>query len=130
MHASSASHPWPIRKRFLADHERIEHIALDLRETLVGGDRTSLAMLWRQFSAHLSAHLSEEEARLFPTVDAPDFRALRAEHGQIRRRLQELDADVELHALRVDNLSDFIDELHAHSEHEHARLYLHPDDPD
>jgi iron-sulfur cluster repair protein YtfE (RIC family) len=119
-----------VRKTFLEDHRRLEALMNHVLEASAGDDREELAGLWDQFDAQLLAHMEAEEAHLIPVLQLTserDARALTQEHKLIRERLAELGVAVDLHAVRLTMVKQFIDELQAHAAHEDALLYARSD---
>jgi hemerythrin-like domain-containing protein len=116
----------PIRDRLLADHQRLEEIFTRLLAAFEADDREQVAISWTEFDAGLLAHLEAEEKFLIPALfraSERDARAILEEHRHIRARLVVLGAGVDLHIVRLDEASAFIDELRAHAHHEDALMY-------
>jgi hemerythrin-like domain-containing protein len=115
-----------IREHFGEQHVHLERNLERLRDAVEGADSAALVNEWDQFEAALRAHLEAEEERLFPTVEASvpgAVRAARDAHASIRRRLDELGMQVQLHTIRLEVVDDFLEELRAHKEAEDRGLY-------
>jgi iron-sulfur cluster repair protein YtfE (RIC family) len=114
-----------LRDHFLADHRNLESMIAYVIGVLSSDDREQIASLWDGFNARLAAHLEAEERLLFPALaqgHQGEAEALLREHEAIRVRLAQLDADVDLHIVRVSAVREFVDELQAHSAREDAIL--------
>jgi hypothetical protein len=128
---SSAPSSTAIRDRFLADHHDLENLFVRLLAAFETGDREGVAKLWNEFDDRVSRHLDAEERFMIPGLLAArprDARAILAEHRHIRSRLTELGCGVDLHVVRLETASGFVDELRAHAHHEDDALYRWADD--
>lgn len=115
-----------IAEHFGQEHAELEQRLEQLRNAADSADRTALVKEWEQFERGLRAHLEAEEAHLFPTVEAavPEaVREAREAHADIRRRLDELGLQVQLHTVRFETIDAFLERLRAHKDAEDAGLY-------
>lgn len=108
-----------------------EHAHLEqLFDELVGSARCeepqALRARWSRFETDLTAHLALEESRVLPAFEREypeEARAILADHGRIRSLLEELGLELELHCLRSERVSTFIDQLRAHARREERLMY-------
>lgn len=109
-----------------AEHARLERTLERLRDAVEGADRPALVKEWDSFERVLQAHLDEEEALIFPALEEslPEaVRQAREAHGRIRRQLDELGLEVQLHSVRFARVDEFLRELRAHRRAEDEILY-------
>jgi hemerythrin superfamily protein len=108
-----------------------EHAHLErLFQSMVNGarcdDPPALRAQWTQFESELTAHLALEEAQILPAFAGQhpeEARGILDEHNRIRSLLTELGVELELHCLRSDRVSVFIDYLRDHARREEKLLY-------
>lgn len=92
-----------------------------------GVDSRTLGEIWTGFESGLRQHMAAEEDFLFPKLERRHSTAiaeLRATHGWIRSRLDELGLDVDLHLIRSHQVAELLDQLRTHAATEDAGLYL------
>jgi hemerythrin superfamily protein len=108
------------------DHERLDRLFQALLDAVEAADAPTISLVWGDFERGLVAHLDFEESSLFPVLEArhPEtIGALRLEHVQIRRLLDELGIYADIHALRKDVAEELVTKLRAHAELEDRTLY-------
>ncbi len=128
---STAPSSTAVRDRFLADHRDLEKLFTPLLAAFEARDREGVASLWSEFDERVAKHLEAEERFMIPRLFATrprDARAILAEHRHIRSRLTDLGCSLDLHIIRLETASGFIDELRAHARHEDDVLYRWADD--
>lgn len=109
-----------------AHHRHLEAMFDEVRALVRGDDPRAFCLAWARFDRELEAHFRAEERHLFPAfaVDHPDeARGLAEEHQTIRRLLQELGIDVELHQIRAEVADRLVERLRDHAKREDALLY-------
>jgi hemerythrin-like domain-containing protein len=115
------------KQRLLDDHAELESRLRRLADSVDANDPCSeLRNIWAGFESNLLDHLDTEERCFFPLVareHRAEIEALRAEHQHIRSAVAELGVCVELHTLRKQTVTDLIEFLRRHSEHEGTSLY-------
>jgi hemerythrin superfamily protein len=122
---------WLIRNRLLADHRELEALFEQLKDAFGANAREDTQALWTRLEQRLTRHFEAEEQLLFPRflqVDAPEVRALEAEHRAIRTKLDELGVGVDLKLVRDDVARAFLAALEAHAAREDALLYRWADE--
>jgi len=115
-----------LREWLLEDHRRLETVLDRVLRAFEANDRQRIQSLWTELDAALTAHLDAEDRELLPVLGRThdrEARSLIEEHRHIRTRLIELAAAVDLHAIRVEMVRRFIDELRAHARHEDRVAY-------
>lgn len=108
------------------DHEELDRLFEALLAALQADARGDARRLWATFEDGLCRHMELEEAQLLPLMHERDPRevdALLREHDEIRAMLAELGVGVDLHEIRVQTVSDFIDQLRRHAIREDAIAY-------
>jgi hemerythrin superfamily protein len=115
-----------IRDLMVEDHAHLER----LFDAVVGearcDDPPALRAQWGRFEKELSDHLTLEESQILPAFSKEypaEARAILEEHGRIRSILTELGVELELHCLRSERVSTFIDYLREHARREEKLLY-------
>lgn len=93
------------------------------------GDWCQCDEVWDAFTTSLERHMADEESRLFPPYArigpeaARVVQQLREEHQELRQRLQSIGVNIQLHAVRAEELEDLIRNLRAHAETEGQCIY-------
>jgi len=81
---------------------------------------------WQTFERQLVAHFDAEEAHVLPVFGRSkpkEAQEILDEHARLRGRLVELAIDLDLHCLKPDVVSTFVDELRSHVAREELLLY-------
>lgn len=116
-----------VRERLTSDHQRLEALCTELSEASRGGmDPGALGEVWTRFATGLRLHLRVEEDHLFPALREGHGRevdTLLAEHDFLRARLNGLDVEVDLHAVRDAALQALLADVRAHANREDHGLY-------
>jgi Hemerythrin HHE cation binding domain len=111
----------------LADHHHeVEGACRVLLACARADDPRALIEQYRLLERAVLEHLQAEEAVILPAFAAHDpdgARAIRDEHGAIRELLFRISVGLELHAVRVEQLEQLIETLHAHAAREDALVY-------
>jgi hemerythrin-like domain-containing protein len=112
---------------------RDDHVLLEQRFRDVCArahcDWQELDKVWDEFAQDVRAHLEFEETMLFPRLpaDAPTVRALldtlRAQHAEIRRQLEAIGVEIQLHGIRARTVDAFIELMRRHAALEDESLY-------
>jgi len=121
--------PTTVRDRLLADHARLERALEALENAAEGAQEDELIRVWQSFESGLRAHLDAEETHILPLVEDVTARAtVEADHAAIRESLDQLGLQVELHAVREEQVDAFLAQLRAHKEREETGLYADAED--
>jgi hemerythrin-like domain-containing protein len=116
----------PLRETLRLEHQRLERLFRDTLEIFDDGHDADVRQAWDDLERALRAHLALEEVHILPrfaAVDAAEAAALRREHEELRRGLDELGVGVELHAVPRTVAARFIATLRAHATREDALMY-------
>jgi len=108
------------------EHQELNQLFDALLDALQADARDDALRLWSAFDDGLCRHMALEEKELLPLLrqqDAREVDALLAEHDEIRAQLAELGVGVDLHEIRVQTVSDFIEQLRRHAAREDALAY-------
>lgn len=109
-----------------ADHATLEtefHRALC---AVRGGDPEYVRSAWLSMDADLQAHLHAEEEFILPGFEQshPQEAAhIRRDHGEIRRALEQLGIELDLHMLRCESAEAFVASLRSHAQYEEQLFY-------
>jgi hemerythrin-like domain-containing protein len=120
-----------LRTLLTRDHQRLDQLFTALLNALRADAREDVLRLWAAFDDGLSLHMALEEEHLLPALRERDpalADALSSEHQTIRLMLAELGVAVDLHQIRAETVSDFIDQLRRHASREDASLYRWADE--
>lgn len=126
MSKSEKDTPEGLRALLARDHRELDQLFDALLEALSADAREDALRLWSAFDDGLCRHMALEETHVLPHLrnhDAGEVEGLLAEHGQIRSKLAELGVGVDLHEIRVQTVSDFIEQLRRHASREEALAY-------
>jgi hemerythrin-like domain-containing protein len=126
MSKSEKETPEGLRALLARDHRELERLFDALLNALQADAREDALRLWSVFEDGLCAHMTLEESHVLPPLrshDPGEVDALLAEHEQIRSKLAELGVGVDLHEIRVQTVSDFIEQLRRHARREDALAY-------
>jgi hemerythrin superfamily protein len=108
------------------DHAHLEILFDAMVREARCDDPPALRARWARFEAELTDHLNLEESQILPafaTEYPGEARAILEEHGRIRSLLNDLGVELELHCLRSERVSTFIDYLREHAHREEKLLY-------
>lgn len=128
MATNNTNPPTANRQRLLlADHHvAIETACADLRARVYGDDPLELVARYRAFERAITSHMQLEEELILPAYseyDPADALTIREQHAELRRQLNRLGMDVELHCARAKALERCIALLRTHAAHEDRRMY-------
>jgi hemerythrin-like domain-containing protein len=129
--ATTEHAPETLRTLLTRDHQRLDQLFTALLNALRADAREDVLRLWAAFDDGLSLHISLEEEHILPALreqDAALADALTREHQAFRLMLAELGVAVDLHQIRAQTVSDFIDQLRRHASREDAFLYCWADE--
>ena len=115
-----------LRSLSLAEHAQLEERFRAVLDEAVVGAKGELGARWTELANALTEHMALEEREILPAFaeGAPDeAAALRCEHDELRRELDELGVCVDLHLLSPAVAGAFIARLRAHALREDAALY-------
>lgn len=107
-------------------HRRLARMFQEVLTTAEGDDSRALCLGWARFDRELEAHLRAEERHLLPEFakEYPDeAAALKREHEEIRRVVQEVGVGIELHQVRREIADALLDRLRTHAQREDALMY-------
>jgi hemerythrin superfamily protein len=115
-----------VREVLAAEHAHLEELFAALVASARCDEPGALRPRWARFEEELTAHLVLEEAQILPAFarEYPEEAgAILEEHRRIRGLLNELGVDLDLHCLRSERVTTFIDDLRAHARREENLLY-------
>jgi hypothetical protein len=125
--ASSLSLPPLAPVRLLAaHHDDVAHMCERLLAATLADCPRDLVDSWRTFERTALEHMHIEEQLIVPgyAVLAPaDARLITAEHHHLRRLLNTLGLEVELHQIRETTVRSLLAGLHAHAAGEERGMY-------
>jgi hemerythrin-like domain-containing protein len=120
-----------LREHFLADHRRLDALFERLLDAFEADDQIEIRRLWGLLEPTLLAHLEAEEQHLMPAfnrVAEQSARELLAEHEDLRKRVADLGAALDIHIVRLEAARAFIEVLREHARKEDALLYRWADE--
>jgi hemerythrin-like domain-containing protein len=126
MAKSERDTPEGLRALLTRDHRELDRLFDALLNALQADAREDALRLWSAFDDGLCRHMTLEEKHLLPLLqqlDPREVEALLAEHDEIRAKLAELGVGVDLHEIRVQTVSDFVEQLRRHASREDALAY-------
>lgn len=126
MSKSQRDTPEGLRALLARDHRELDQLFEALLNALQADAREDALRLWSAFDDGLSRHMALEEKHLLPLLqqqDAREVEALLREHADIRAKLADLGVGVDLHEIRVQTVSDFVEQLRRHASREDALAY-------
>jgi hypothetical protein len=107
-------------------HREVEKACLEIMSAALTDDPRDLALRWRTIEQQLVGHMAAEEHLLMPAfqrAEPQNAHDLRGQHAVLRDHAFEIGVAVQLHAIRCEQLQDFVEELRAHAHREQATLY-------
>jgi hemerythrin-like domain-containing protein len=126
MSKSEKDTPEGLRALLARDHRELNQLFDALLNALQADAREDALRLWSAFDDGLCRHMTLEETHVLPLLrnhDEREVNELLQEHEQIRAKLAELGVGVDLHEIRVQTVSDFIEQLRRHASREEALAY-------
>jgi hemerythrin superfamily protein len=115
-----------IRETMLQEHQLILSLLQQLLDACDTNDQHCVQDAWQKLEPALRNHLEAEERCLFPLLEPAhpvEVAASRAEHAEIRRLLDELGLQAELHTSRKQRIEQLATRLEAHARREGDGLY-------
>lgn len=119
-----------ISVRFRRDHRGLLKRFDELRNAVEGADPRTIVGVWTDFERAVERHLSAEEERILPALEAKhptEVKAIREEHHEIRRLLADLGIRADLQTLRSDVATAFVQKLEEHAAREESGIYAWAD---
>jgi len=116
-------------QRLHREHHLLEARFRDLHRRALTGDWTDLHAVWSEFCAEFEAHLRFEEEQLFPAYlrshpsASDEVAALERDHARIRRAMEQLAIEIQLHEIRAHSVDGFLAENRDHARRESERFY-------
>jgi hemerythrin-like domain-containing protein len=126
MPKSEKDTPEGLRALLAREHRELDQLFEALLNALQADARDDALRLWSAFDDGLCRHMALEEKHLLPLLqqqDAREVEELLKEHEDIRAKLAELGVGVDLHEIRVQTVSDFVEQLRRHARREDALAY-------
>lgn len=123
---SKSEKPDGIRALLTRDHGELQKLFDALLDALAADARDDARRLWTAFDDGLCRHMALEEEHVLPLLrrhDPREVEELLAEHERIRAQLAEFGVGVDLHQIRVQTVSDFIEQLRRHASRENELAY-------
>ncbi len=127
-HARSLD-PDVLERRLHREHEGFAERFREIAERAQTGDSREVDEVWDGFAADLRRHMAFEERLLFDAFvregpgNAATVRQLRTDHDDIRRTLDQLGIEIQLHIVRAETIDAFLERLIAHSKRENEVFY-------
>lgn len=115
-----------LRETLEATHTRLERDFDLFLASAKMCDPERMKLTFDALERELCSHMVMEEELMFPLFGLEADReaaALRAEHNEIRRMLDQIAVDLELHAVDEARIAAFTRLQRAHANREHALLY-------
>ncbi len=112
------------------EHVQLEKWFAEIMERAATGDPRDCDAIWNEFTRQLSAHLAFEERELFPSyeqrgpTEAELILDLRREHDQIRKTMERIGIELQLHVARAAVIDEFLALIHGHAVREAHSIYL------
>ncbi len=123
VHAEVANSP----DLLLAEHHRAtEQACTALLARRYSDDPLELVAHYRSFEHALLEHLAAEDELILPAYaeHAPtEAQAIRDDHAAIRKALNRIGLEVELHVVRAHSVNELVDSLRAHAAREDTVMY-------
>lgn len=116
----------PVAVKFTKDHDELAALLRCLAQDAKAPVPGALQATWSSFEGKLSRHMDAEEQFLLPLLEASEpaeVARIRRDHARIRNLLTELGVAVELHTVREPNITELVQLLADHAEHENGALY-------
>lgn len=113
-------------ERLALEHQHVDMLLHRVWLALRGDDSREVQLTWRQLETELDGHMRYEETELFPRfaeMHPTEAAALRAEHDELRRLMEALAIETELHTVRAEIAERLLDRLRAHAVREDALLH-------
>jgi hemerythrin-like domain-containing protein len=126
MSKSEKDTPEGLRALLAREHRELDQLFEALLNALQADARDDALRLGSAFDDGLCRHMALEEKHLLPLLqqqDAREVEELLKEHEDIRAKLAELGVGVDLHEIRVQTVSDFVEQLRRHARREDALAY-------
>ena len=108
------------------EHARLEKVYDELLAAYRNGDWNDVRRSWKVFESELLEHMDKEERHVFRSFIATspvEARQLLAEHDELRRLLETLGVNIELHAVPAALAEELVRRLREHGEHEELMFY-------
>ena len=115
----------PVRVRLLADHRRLNDLLARMVCAVEINGWEELESLWTQFESTLLRRMEAEEDYLVPALlrsHPVEGRKLQDDHRLLRKRLIDLETEVDLHLVRLETTLTLAATLYARALYE-QRLY-------
>lgn len=115
--------------RLATDHEAFDRTFFSILARARSGDWHELDEVWDQLAEDLKEHFEFEEELVFPAFAerGDDCRALveqlRNEHAEVRRSLDDLGVQIQLHEIPTAAVEALLKLLRTHAELENLRIY-------
>jgi hemerythrin-like domain-containing protein len=119
-----------VSARFRRDHRGLLKRFDELQNAVEGADQGTIAGVWTDFERAVERHLSAEEEKILPGLEAKhpeEVKAIREEHHEIRRLLADLGIRADLRTLRSDVANAFVQKLEEHAAREESGIYAWAD---
>ncbi|HTR50290.1 MAG TPA: hemerythrin domain-containing protein [Kofleriaceae bacterium] len=104
----------------IAGHHALEADCERLVAAAFVEDPRALATRWRAIEAELREHMAGEENLVLAAYQTAEAEALRVEHAEIRRLLDEIRAHID-RGIHAERLRRLVAALHAHAAREDTR---------
>jgi hypothetical protein len=112
------------------EHARMERWFVEIIERAATGDPRECDAVWADFARQMESHMAFEESEVFPLYEqrgpaaAAAAQELRQEHTAIRKTIDQLGMDLQLHLARAAVIESFLTSLRSHARLERETIYL------
>ena len=112
-----------------AEHTKLEQWFQEIAQRASSGDSRSCDEVWNDFTQQLENHMTFEENELFPRyarrgdAEAEIVAGLLAEHAEVRKQIEAIGVDLQLHLGNLDVFDGLFTKLRQHARRERETLY-------
>lgn len=115
-----------LKETLQGEHQRHKELFDTLLNRVHVGDAQGSQQAWTAFERALASHLELEEEQILPLFerkDAEEAALLRTEHDKIRGLVAELGLGLDIHTVREEKVSEFLQFLESHAKREDQLMY-------
>lgn len=111
------------------EHSRLERWFVEITKRAATGDPRDCDAIWADFARQLESHMAFEESTVFPLYEqrgpaaAATAKELIQEHAAIRKTVEEMGIDLQLHLAAAAAIEAFLGTLRSHAQHERETIY-------
>lgn len=111
------------------EHDQLERWFVTITERAATGDPRECDAIWADFTRQLESHMAFEESQVFPLYEqrgpaaASIAKELRQEHSAIRKTVDQIGLDLQLHLAAATVIESFLASLRSHAQRERETIY-------